>query len=102
MSASAFRLPSIRLPGVGVALLAATLFLGGCAATGPGGDYRGVVIYPYGDVSMEPVMVPSGHLPPPGECRIWYPDRDPGQQPPPGDCRDLQRHVPPGAVLVRG
>jgi hypothetical protein len=41
-------------------------------------------------------------MPPPGKCRIWYPDRPPGQQPPPGDCYDLERHVPPGAWLIRG
>lgn len=48
------------------------------------------------------VNVPPGHLPPPGECRIWFPDRPPGHQPPPGDCRELSRRVPPGAVLVEG
>ena len=30
--------------------------------------------------------VPAGHYPPPGECRVWYPDRPPGHQPPPGPC----------------
>ncbi|CAA9307061.1 MAG: hypothetical protein AVDCRST_MAG40-743, partial [uncultured Gemmatimonadaceae bacterium] len=30
--------------------------------------------------------VPNGHLPPPGECRVWYDDRPPGQQPPPTGC----------------
>ncbi len=30
--------------------------------------------------------IPPGHLPPPGECRIWYPGTPPGQQPPPGPC----------------
>jgi hypothetical protein len=48
------------------------------------------------------VKVPPGHLPPPGECRIWFPDRPPGHQPPPGDCRQLGRRVPHGAVLVEG
>ena len=48
------------------------------------------------------VKVPPGHLPPPGECRIWFPDRPPGHQPPPGDCRELSRRVPHGAVLVEG
>ena len=46
--------------------------------------------------------IPPGHLPPPGECRIWYPDRPPGHQPPPGDCRALSRRVPPGAELIYG
>jgi hypothetical protein len=46
--------------------------------------------------------IPPGHLPPPGECRIWYPDLPPGHQPPPGDCLDLQWQVPPGAWLIYG
>jgi hypothetical protein len=45
--------------------------------------------------------IPPGHLPPPGECRIWYPDMPPGQQAPPGDCASLSRRVPPGAWLIR-
>jgi hypothetical protein len=52
-------------------------------------------VYSYGGCD-----VPAGHLPPPGECRIWYPDREPGQQPPPGDCSALAHRVPPGACFV--
>ncbi len=48
------------------------------------------------------VEIPKGHLPPPGECRIWFPDRPPGQQPPPGPCNELRYNVPPGAYLVEG
>lgn len=43
--------------------------------------------------------IPNGHLPPPGSCRVWYPDRPPGHQPPPTSC---SVEVPPGAVLIRG
>ena len=45
--------------------------------------------------------IPPGHLPPTGTCRVWLPDRLPGQQPPPGPCATLQFQVPPGAILVR-
>jgi hypothetical protein len=37
--------------------------------------------------------VPNGHLPPPGECRVWLPDRPPGQQPPPTSCRQAEREA---------
>lgn len=30
--------------------------------------------------------IPNGHLPPPGECKVWYPDRPAGHQPPPFPC----------------
>ena len=45
--------------------------------------------------------IPAGHLPPPGSCRIWFPDRPPGHQPPPGSCWELMRWVPRGALLIR-
>ena len=41
--------------------------------------------------------IPKGHYPPPGECRVWYPDRPAGHQPPPGKCG----RIPPGAWLIR-
>ena len=94
----------LGLPGRAVILVAAMGALGGCALfdAGPAGDQRTVIVYPGGDTSLDPVILPASALPPPGECRIWYPDRAPEDQPDPGDCRDLQRAVPAGAVLVRG
>ena len=68
-------------------LLACGCLIAGCAAH---------AVYP------PAVDVPAGHLPPPGKCRIWFPELPPGQQPPPGDCYELRYHVPPGAVLIRG
>ncbi len=47
-------------------------------------------------------QIPPGHLPPPGKCRIWFPDRPAGHQPPPGPCRTLEYNVPPGARLIYG
>ena len=46
--------------------------------------------------------IPHGHRPPPGKCRIWFPDRPPGHQPAPGKCKKLRHRVPSGAYLVRG
>ncbi len=37
--------------------------------------------------------VPNGHLPPPGQCRVWYPDRPPGHQPPPTSCQAAERQA---------
>ncbi|MBU0908873.1 MAG: hypothetical protein KKA54_08120 [Proteobacteria bacterium] len=42
--------------------------------------------------------IPKGHYPPPGECRIWFPNRPAGQQPPPIKCGEP---VPPGAWLIQ-
>jgi hypothetical protein len=50
----------------------------------------------------EVLKIPKGHMPPPGKCRIWYPDLPHGNQPPAGECEDLQYQVPSGAWLIRG
>lgn len=36
-------------------------------------------------------VVPPGHLPPPGLCRVWIEGRPPGQQPSPVSCRRAER-----------
>ena len=38
-----------------------------------------------------PTPIPPGHLPPPGECRVWYDDRPAGEQPPPSSCERATR-----------
>jgi hypothetical protein len=37
-------------------------------------------------VAAQQMHIPPGHYPPPGHCRLWYPDRPPGHQPPPVPC----------------
>ncbi len=82
----------IKRQGFYAAALAVVVMLAGC------------VVYeePAPVYQAKPVKIPPGHLPPPGQCRIWFPDRPPGHQPPPGSCKKLQHQVPPGAILVRG
>lgn len=46
------------------------------------------------------INIPKGHLPPPGHCRIWYPDREPGQQPPPQRCPIANNNIPPGTYVI--
>lgn len=44
--------------------------------------------------------IPPGHLPPPGQCRIWIPGTPPGHQSAPGSCAALAPHVPLNGWLV--
>ncbi len=44
--------------------------------------------------------IPPGHLPPPGECRVWVPGVPSGHQAPPRRCDGLSARVPLGGWLV--
>ncbi len=44
--------------------------------------------------------IPPGHLPEPGQCRVWIPGVPPGHQGPEGDCAELASRVPLDAWLV--
>lgn len=90
------KLPRSGFPGCHAALLLLLLALVGCAT------YEGEAGYPDHPHPPGSVYIPKGHLPPPGQCRIWFPGVPPGQQPPPDDCHELERRVPPDAILVRG
>ncbi len=79
--------------GVVIALM--SVILSGCYAHA--GVRVEVPTYP-----QEHIYIPKGHMPPPGQCRIWFLNISPGQQPPPGECHELERKLPPNAVLVRG
>jgi hypothetical protein len=48
--------------------------------------------------------IPPGHLPPPGECRVWYNGRPPGHQPPPTSCQEAEQVAArdPDARVVYG
>lgn len=46
--------------------------------------------------------IPPGHLPAPGECRVWIPGTPPGRQPgpPSRDCAGIARTAPAGSWIV--
>ena len=52
-------------------------------------------VYPFGSLG-----IPKGHLPPPGECKIWIPGREAGQQGPPQSCTSALRNAPLGAWVI--
>ena len=64
----------------------------GCLADGQWcnvswGSYQGWIYAAYlNTAGSGPPTIPPGHLPPPGECRYWYPGVPPGHQPPPFPC----------------
>ena len=60
------------LRSIAVTATIATFLLPSAASADPGDKNR---------------AIPKGHLPPPGECRVWIPGVPPGQQREPTDCR---------------
>jgi hypothetical protein len=65
----------------------------------------GHVIFPSkGNLSPRKLKgVPKGHYPPPGSCRIWYPNRPPGHQPAATSCNNVYNtKLEPGAFILHG
>lgn len=83
-----------------VAVLPALLCLGCTRTVGVGGQGSAGGVYSQSSEQVAPLGIPMGHLPPPGECRIWFPGVPAGQQPPPGNCAALEHEVPAGAWLL--
>ena len=71
---------------------------------GLGGVLGRVILPRAGTVGpRELAGVPRGQYPPPGECRVWYPNRPAGQQPPPTSCDRLAgARLEPGAFILHG
>jgi hypothetical protein len=44
--------------------------------------------------------IPPGHLPPPGQCRVWLPGEPPGHQPKARSCAHIERTAPAGSWIV--
>ena len=44
--------------------------------------------------------IPPGHLPSPGQCRVWLPGEPPGHQPRARACAHIERTAPAGSWIV--
>ncbi|HEX2219719.1 MAG TPA: hypothetical protein VHG35_13025 [Gemmatimonadales bacterium] len=44
--------------------------------------------------------IPPGHLPPPGQCRVWKRGTPPGHQAKPRSCANIERTAPAGSLIV--
>ena len=55
-----------------------------------------------GAASVPPITIhiPPGHLPDPGQCRVWFPEVPPGRQQPASPCGQFAGGVPAGALLL--
>ena len=84
------------------ASLATVLLLGACvsATRVVGGPGERLVIASTGDVDTRSLKVPPGHLPPVGQCRVWFPGRPPGKQPAASGCAGIARIAPAGSWIL--
>ncbi len=82
-------------------LVGATLLVAGflVAASPPGSQLRVEVPPGLGDGARSLDLSPED-APPPGSCRLWYPDRKRADQPPAGPCASLTRNIPAGAWVL--
>lgn len=53
----------------------------------------GLLLLAAGAAEAQYFRVPPGHLPPPGLCRVWLPDRPAGLQPAPTTCATAERRA---------
>jgi len=83
------------------ARVGATLLVAGilAAASPPASELRVEVPPGLGDGARSLDLNPED-APPPGSCRLWYPDRKRADQPLPGPCASLTRNIPPGAWVL--
>ncbi len=84
-----------RVAQVGVTLLVAGIL---AAASPPATEVK-VEVAP-GLSGQQDIRLKAKDVPPPGGCRLWYPNRKPADQPKPVACAELPQSVPAGAYIL--
>ena len=52
------------------------------------------------DAAATSLDIPPGHLPPPGQCRVWVPGTPPGRQAKSRSCTRIESSAPAGSYIV--
>ncbi len=85
----------------GTRLVGTTLLVAGIlAAASPSASEFRVEVPPGLEGGTQSLDLNPEDAPPPGSCRLWYPNRKRADQPPAGPCASLTRNIPPGAWVL--
>lgn len=87
---------SVRNSAVALAVLTATA----CSSTTYHRQEQPAPAVRRGPSTASTLGIPPGQLPPPGQCRVWYPGEPPGHQPRPRSCARIERTAPAGSWIV--
>lgn len=88
---------TIAGPALALALLAACSKTTRTVIVAPAPEARAA-----GPSTAATLGIPPGHLPTPGQCRVWVPGTPPGQQPRPRSrpCEGIATAAPAGSWIV--
>ena len=90
---------SASLLGPALAILAATA-CSSFSSTQPAPRTQPAPAVRRGPSTAATLGIPPGHLPAPGQCRVWVPGEPPGHQPRPRSCAHIERTAPAGSWIV--
>lgn len=87
---------SVRNSAVALAVLTATA----CTSISSSRSEQPAPAVRRGPSTAATLGIPPGQLPPPGQCRVWYPGEPPGHQPRARSCARIEREAPAGSWIV--
>jgi hypothetical protein len=76
------------------------LGLGACSALHPSAETQPAPKAKQSRSTAATLGVPPGHLPPPGQCRVWVPGKPPGHQAKARTCDGIERSAAAGTWIL--